>query len=87
MHRATRPMEKGSKTIEGRNYPVKRACPHCGNSYAKLMPPLGDYSEYQCPGCGTYCISGTMERLIKEGVADPRSAHIEEQNGHRRLVT
>ena len=51
-----------------------------------LMPPLGDYSEYRCPTCGTYCVDGTMERLIELGTVDPKSAHIEERNGRRCLV-
>jgi predicted RNA-binding Zn-ribbon protein involved in translation (DUF1610 family) len=73
--------------MEDRNFPVARHCPHCGNAEAKLMPPLGDYSEYRCPNCGTYRISGTIERLIEIGTADPKSARIEERNGHRCLVT
>jgi hypothetical protein len=73
--------------MEDRNYPVARPCPHCGNVAAKLMPPLGDYSEYICPNCGTYCISGTMERHIEIGTADPKPARIEERNGRRCLVS
>jgi hypothetical protein len=46
----------------------------CGNTEAKLMPPLGDYSEYHCPSCGMYHTSGTMEMLIENGVIDPASA-------------
>jgi len=77
---------EGVMEMEDRNYPVQRTCPHCGSSDAKLMPPLGDYSEYQCLNCGTYRVSGSMEQLIANGVVDPRSAHIEKQNGHRCLV-
>jgi predicted RNA-binding Zn-ribbon protein involved in translation (DUF1610 family) len=72
--------------MENRNFPVVRRCPHCGNSYAKLMPPSGDYSEYWCPDCGTYRISGTMEKLIENGQVDPESAEIKQQNGHRHLT-
>ena len=50
------------------------------------MPPLGDYSEYCCPSCGTYRVSGTMERLIELGEADPKSARIQERNGPRCLA-
>ena len=73
--------------MEDRQCPVKRTCPHCGNAEARLMPPLGDYSEYRCPGCGTYRVSGTMERLIEIGTVDARSARIVDQHGHRMLVT
>jgi tRNA(Ile2) C34 agmatinyltransferase TiaS len=72
--------------MENREYPVPRTCPHCGNTGAELMPPVGDYSEYRCPECRTYRISDTMETLIENGQVDPVAAHIEEQGGHRWLV-
>lgn len=72
--------------MDDRNSPMTRACPHCKNANAKLMPPAGDYSEYSCPNCGEYRVSGTMERLIKLGTVDPKSAHIEQRNGYRCLV-
>jgi Zn-finger nucleic acid-binding protein len=70
--------------MENRNQPTLKTCPHCGNK-AMLMPKLGDYSEYNCPTCGTYRISGTMEKLIKNG-ADPTAAHFEQQRDHKFLV-
>lgn len=72
--------------MDDRNYPVMRACPHCGNANARLMPPVDDYSKYRCPNCGEYRVSGTMEKLIELGTADPKSARIEQRNGHRCLV-
>ena len=63
-----------------------RGCPHCGNVNAKLMPPLGDSSDYICPDCGTFRITGTLEKLIELGAADPKSARIEERNGRRFLI-
>ena len=72
--------------LEDRNHPVTRACLHCGNVEAKLMPPLGDYCEYNCPCCGVYRVSGTMKKLIELKQVDPTSAHLENQNGHRFLV-
>lgn len=72
--------------VENRQYAVPRTCPHCGQTEVKLMPPEGDYSEYRCPKCGTYRISGTMETFIENGQADPVTAHFEEQSGHRWLV-
>jgi len=71
--------------MEDRNYPVTRTCPHCGNTGAKLMPPIDDFSEYSCPHCGRYRI-WTMEKLIEIRKADPTSAHFVEQNGHKWLV-
>ena len=71
--------------MEDRNYPVTRTCPHCGSA-ADLMPPLGDFSGYDCPNCGTYRVSYTMEALMERGTADPKSARIEERNGHRCLM-
>jgi len=61
-----------SRTMNDRNQPITVTCPRCKNSRTKLMPKLGDYSEYRCPNpdCGTYRISGTMEQLIRNG-ADP----------------
>jgi len=72
--------------MENRNYSIVKACPHCGHTDAKLMPPRGDYSEYQCFICGTYCISGTIEKRIENGSLNPRSAQIKEWNGRRCLV-
>ena len=62
------------------------ACLRCGNLAAELIPTLGDYSEFSCPNCGPYRVTGTMERLIELGTVDPRFAHIEEHNGHQFLV-
>lgn len=72
--------------MEDRNCPVDRTCPHCGVPGAKLMPPVGDYDEYECPRCGTYRISGTNKQLIEDGTADPKRGYIEDQNGRRFLV-
>jgi predicted RNA-binding Zn-ribbon protein involved in translation (DUF1610 family) len=77
---------KDTTKIEDRNYPVKRVCPHCGDSEARLMPPLDDYSQYECPRCGVYRVSGTMEHQIEKGVIDPKVAHIEQRDGYRCLV-
>ena len=70
-----------------RNQPVTVTCPHCKNPGARLMPKLGDYSEYVCPNpdCGTYFISGTTERLIENG-ADPTTGHFQEGAGGRRFL-
>ena len=73
-------------TTEDRNYPVKRTCPHCGDTEAMLMPPLGYYSEYDCPRCLPYRVSGTMEELIANGTVNPKAARIEERGDHRWLV-
>jgi predicted RNA-binding Zn-ribbon protein involved in translation (DUF1610 family) len=72
--------------MEDRNYRVKRTCPHCGNTDARLMPPLGDYSEYDCPTCGAYRIDGTTEQLIENRTFDPRAAHIVQRGSDRYLV-
>ena len=50
------------------------------------MPPLGDYKQYECPHCGAFRVSGTVEQLIKNGVGDPRVAHIVEHDGYRCLM-
>jgi hypothetical protein len=50
------------------------------------MPPLGYYSEYDCPGCGSYRVSGTIEELIEKGTVNPKNAHIQERDGIRWLV-
>lgn len=71
---------------ENRQYPVPRTCPHCGSPEAKLMPPVNDHSEYRCPECGTYRISGTTETLVENGQVDPVAARIEERSGYRWLV-
>jgi hypothetical protein len=76
----------GTGFIEGRSYQVKRACPHCGQPDAMLMPPLGDYSEYKCEHCGPYRVSGTTETLIENGTFDPKAARIEERGGNCWLV-
>jgi hypothetical protein len=70
-----------------RNYPAKRTCPHCGDTEATVLPPVGDYTEYQCLDCGTYRVSDTMERLIANGTVDPMGARIEERGGFRLLVS
>ena len=50
------------------------------------MPAQGYYSEYDCPNCGWYRVSGTIEELIGNGTVNPKNAHIEERDGIRRLV-
>jgi tRNA(Ile2) C34 agmatinyltransferase TiaS len=69
--------------MEDRNYLVTRDCPRCGNMSAQLMPPLGDFSEYRCLDCGTYRISGTMQKLTELGTVNPRTARFVERGGHR----
>ena len=41
------------------------ACPHCGNHKARLSPKLGERSDYRCPQCGDFSISGTEEERIE----------------------
>jgi hypothetical protein len=74
------------RKMEDRNNPVARPCPHCENPTAELKPPQGDFSEYRCPDCGTYRVSGSMEKLVELGTVDPKAARIEERDGHRWLV-
>jgi hypothetical protein len=48
------------------------------------MPPLGDWSTYDCPKCGTYSVSGLTEQLIENG-ADPTGGRIVQRGEHRFL--
>jgi hypothetical protein len=72
---------KGEGFKEDRN----RMCPHCGD-VAKLVPSAGYYSEYDCPRCGVFRVSGTMERLIELGRIDLKATRIRLQGGNRCLV-
>jgi hypothetical protein len=78
-----RPCERcnGEGFVEER----KRTCPHCGER-ARLMPPLGYYSEYDCQRCGVFRVSGTLERLIELGSVDLKATEIRVQGGNRCLV-
>jgi DnaJ-class molecular chaperone len=76
----------GTGFVEDRRYQVKRTCPRCDDTEAALMPPRGDYSQYDCPQCGIYRVDGTMERLIELGTVDPKAARIEER-GDKRWLT
>jgi hypothetical protein len=71
---------------EDRNYPVLVACPHCENLNAKIMPPVGDRSDYRCPECGTFSICGTQEHLFEIGTNDPKQARFVEDDGRRWLI-
>lgn len=54
-------------TESGRNAPVTATCLHRGNKNAELLPPLADRSDYRCPTCGEYSVSGTTGRLFEVG--------------------
>ena len=49
------------------------------------VPPLGDWSTYDCPKCGTYSVSGLTEQLIENG-ADPTGGRIVQRGEHRFLA-
>jgi hypothetical protein len=68
-----------------RSQPVTTVCIHCGNADARLLPPVGDRADYSCSKCGNYSISSTMQKIIKNGHADPRLARLIADNGRRYL--
>jgi predicted RNA-binding Zn-ribbon protein involved in translation (DUF1610 family) len=68
-------------------FPGPVNCPHCGNTEAKRLPRLGDYSEYRCPACGDFRISGTQEQGFDTGLNDPTKARfVVDGEGRRWLV-
>ncbi len=71
--------------VNDRNHPIPATCPHCGNDYAKLLPLRGDRSDYRCPNCGEFSISGTREHLFETGQDDPKKARFVEEGGRRWL--
>jgi predicted RNA-binding Zn-ribbon protein involved in translation (DUF1610 family) len=62
--------------VPDRNYPVRIDCPRCGNAGAALLPPLGDRSDYRCPHCGGFSITGSIARLFERGTHDIKLARI-----------
>jgi len=60
---------------------------HCGNANAERLPSRGDSSDYRCPTCGNYSISGTQERRFEDGFEDPTKGRFTvDSNGRRWLV-
>jgi hypothetical protein len=41
--------------------PGLELCPHQCGARAEILPRLGDYDEYQCPTCGPFRISRTVD--------------------------
>jgi hypothetical protein len=71
--------------MEDRTQPVSRSCPHCGVA-AKLMPKEAHFEIYVCPHCGHYRISGINQKLIANGVVDPKAFQIyQHKDGNRWL--
>jgi hypothetical protein len=64
-----------------RSRPVTTVCIHCGNSEAKLLPTVGGYADYSCSECGNYSVSPAMQKMIENGHADPKLAHLIVENG------
>lgn len=63
------------------------SCPHCGNAEVERLPSIGDYSEYRCPTCRDYRISGTQEDKFDKGIEDPKEAWLfEDADGRRCLL-
>jgi hypothetical protein len=62
--------------VNASTHPVPIACPHCGCDHAELFPTLGDRSDYRCPSCLSFSISGTTEQLFENGTHDPKAARI-----------
>jgi hypothetical protein len=78
-------MNSKGAMMEDRNQPVPRSCPHCGAA-AKLMPRAGDYEIYVCPHCGYYRISGINQKLIANGVLDPKTTQIHQRKDGNRWL-
>jgi hypothetical protein len=60
-------------------------CMHCGSEEATLVPAVCDRADYSCSNCGDYSVSSMMQKIIKNGHADPRRAQIIAENGRRYL--
>jgi predicted RNA-binding Zn-ribbon protein involved in translation (DUF1610 family) len=66
---------------------LEGSCPHCGNADAERLPSRGDYTEYRCPTCGNYRISGRQERRFEDGFDDSTKGRFTvDSSGGRWLV-
>lgn len=60
--------------------------PSCGNEHAKLLPRLGDRSDYTCSCCGQFSVTGTDETLFDLGTNDIKQAQIITDGAGRRWL-
>jgi hypothetical protein len=60
-------------------------CVHCGNEDAMLFLAVCGRADYTCLSCGSYSVSGMMQKIIKNGHADPTLARLVADNGRRYL--
>jgi hypothetical protein len=60
-------------------------CIHCGNEEGVLCHSVCDRADYSCSNCGDYSVSVLVQRMIKNGHADPRLARLVAENGRRYL--
>jgi hypothetical protein len=60
-------------------------CVRCGSEEAALRPAVCDRADYSCLNCGDYSVSSVMQKIIKNGHANPRLANFVEENGRRYL--
>jgi hypothetical protein len=60
-------------------------CVHCGTEGATLFLAVCDRADYTCSSCGSYSVSGMMQKFIKNGHANPKQAHLVADNGRRYL--
>jgi hypothetical protein len=50
-----------------------------------LFHAVCNRADYSCLLCGDYSVSGMMQKIIKNGHADPRLARVVADNGRRYL--
>jgi hypothetical protein len=60
-------------------------CMHCGSKGAMLFLAVCGRVDYTCLSCGSYSVSGMMQKIIKNGPANPRLARLVADNGRRYL--
>ena len=60
-------------------------CMHCGDDVAMLSLAVCGRADYTCLSCGSYSVSGMMQKIIKNGHADPRLGRLIADNGRRYL--
>jgi hypothetical protein len=60
-------------------------CIHCGNEGAMLFLAVCGRADYTCSTCGSHSVSGMMQKIIKNGHANPRLARLVADNGRSYL--
>jgi hypothetical protein len=60
-------------------------CMHCGNEGAMLILAVRGRADYTCLICGSYSVSGMMQKIIENGHASPKLARLVADNCRRYL--